>query len=179
MHLLIPNSWSISLPPPPPWQPQVCVHDFLFCGKVHLCCILNRFQICDIIWYLSCSFWLTSLAMRVSSSIHVVQIELFCSFYGWVVFHCLCIYIIAYLLNPFIEKWYVDHAIHAFHPTHEFHCFLQSNTLPFWLYTQFTCAWWLLNAPKIPWWLLRFIRWIHWKFYSYSKWLSTGLYITI
>ena len=31
-----------------------------------------RFQICDIIWYLCFSFWLTSLSIRVSSSTHVV-----------------------------------------------------------------------------------------------------------
>ena len=50
LHLLTPSSQAIPLPPPPPWQPQVCslsVHEFLFCGKVHLCHILDsRYQ-----WY--------------------------------------------------------------------------------------------------------------------------------
>ena len=40
LHLLTPDSQSISLPPPPPWQPQVCSLNpwvkFLFCLFVSL-----------------------------------------------------------------------------------------------------------------------------------------------
>ena len=47
------------------------------------------------------SFWLTSLSMRLSSSIHVAANGISLSFYGWVVFHC------KYVphLNTFICRW--------------------------------------------------------------------------
>ena len=65
LHLLTSYSQSIPLPPPPQWQPQVCSLSpwgtFLWKGSFAL---YIRFQICDIIWYLSFSFWLTSLRMR-------------------------------------------------------------------------------------------------------------------
>ena len=78
------------------------VHELLFCGKLHLCLYI-RFQICDITWCLSFSFWLTSLSMRVSSSIHVVANGIIIVlFYGWVIFHCVHI---PRLLNPIICPW--------------------------------------------------------------------------
>ena len=60
LHLFTPNSKSIPLPPPRPWQPMnhksfLLVHDFLFCGKLHLCHILNS-SYSDITWYLNLSF---------------------------------------------------------------------------------------------------------------------------
>ena len=45
--------------------------------------------------------WLTSLSMTISWSIHVVQMVLFHSFYGWIIFHC--IYILH--IYPFICQW--------------------------------------------------------------------------
>ena len=55
----------------------------------------------DILWYLSFSFWLSSVSMRVSGSIHVAAngIRLF---YGWVIFHCLYV---PHHLNQFICWW--------------------------------------------------------------------------
>ena len=61
-------------PTPPPFRlgnhrSILQVHDFLFCGKVPLCHILDsRYK-----WYhmVFVFFWLNSLRMRVSSSIHV------------------------------------------------------------------------------------------------------------
>ena len=43
LHLLTSSSQSILLPPAPPWNHKsiLQVHDFLFCGKVHLCRILD------------------------------------------------------------------------------------------------------------------------------------------
>ena len=43
LHLFTPSSQSLPLPALPPWQQQIyCqVHDFLFCGKVPLCHILD------------------------------------------------------------------------------------------------------------------------------------------
>ena len=55
------------------------------------------------IWYLSFSFWLTSLSMIISSCIQVAAngiITFF--FYGWVVFRCIWI---PYLLYPFVCQW--------------------------------------------------------------------------
>ena len=49
-------------------------------------------HISDIIWYLSFSVWLTSLNMIKFGSIHRLQVALFHSFYGWVIFHCIYIY---------------------------------------------------------------------------------------
>ena len=47
-------------------------------------------------WHLSFSFWLTSFGMRLCSC---MQMALFCSFYGWVVVHCIYV---PHLPNPFI-----------------------------------------------------------------------------
>jgi len=43
LHPLTQSSWSLPLPPPPPGdhKSMIQVHDFLFCGKVHLCYILD------------------------------------------------------------------------------------------------------------------------------------------
>ena len=92
-------------PPPPPWQSQVCSP----CPWVSLFSV-DRFTyaiyyipyINDIIWYLSFSFWLTSISMRISSSIHVDANGISLSFYGWVIFHCIYV---AHLLNQFICWW--------------------------------------------------------------------------
>ena len=46
-----------------------------------ICIIFLDPRICDIMWYLSVSVWLTSLSMTISMSIHVAQMTLFCSFF--------------------------------------------------------------------------------------------------
>ena len=53
----------------------------------------------DIIWYLSFSFWLTSLSMGVSSSTHVAANGIILFFHSLVVFHC-CI--LSHLPDPII-----------------------------------------------------------------------------
>ena len=54
---LTPSSQSLPLPPTSLGNHKsiLQVRDFLFCGKVHLCYILDS-DISDIIWYLSFSF---------------------------------------------------------------------------------------------------------------------------
>ena len=73
LYLPTPHSQSIPVPQPQSlWQPQVW--SLWVC-----CCFVNRFicamfqspHISDIIWYLSLSFWLSSLSMIISSCIHV------------------------------------------------------------------------------------------------------------
>ena len=50
---------------------------FCFCGEVHLFhMLISRYK-----WYNMVSVCLTSLNMRVSNSIHVVQMTLYCSFF--------------------------------------------------------------------------------------------------
>ena len=71
-HLLTPNSQSIALPLPPPWQPQdffMSISLFLCCRYVYLYHILDsRYK-----WYhmVSVFLFLTSLSTRASSSTHV------------------------------------------------------------------------------------------------------------
>ena len=82
LPLLIPNSHSFpSLLPPPSWQPQVSVSVslFLFLSYVDLCNILDSY-IGNIIWYPSFSFYLASLSMIISRSIHAAANALFHSF---------------------------------------------------------------------------------------------------
>ena len=59
-------------------------------------------HISDIMWYLPLAFWLTSLSMITSSCIHLLQMTLFCSFYGSVVFPCTYV---LHLLHPFLYFW--------------------------------------------------------------------------
>jgi len=61
------------------------------------------FHICDIIWYLSFSFWLSSLYMIISNCIHVAADGILCYFYGWVIFS----YLYVPHLHPFICPWIV------------------------------------------------------------------------
>ena len=89
LHLWTPSSQSIPLPPLPPWQPQVFSpsprFSFLWKDSFVLCI---RFQISHIIWHLSFSFWLISLSVRGSISIHVTANGMILFFfYDWVVFH--------------------------------------------------------------------------------------------
>ena len=53
-------------------------------------------------WYLSFSFWLTSLSMRISSSIHVGTNGISLSFLWLSIFYCIYV---PQLLNPFIYSW--------------------------------------------------------------------------
>ena len=62
-------------------------------------------HISDIIWYLSFSFWLISLAMIICSCIHVAAngiISFFLCVCGWVVLHCLYVP----HLYPFMQNRY-------------------------------------------------------------------------
>ena len=79
---------------------------------LHLCsCPANRFvctfffkvpHICVDMQYLFFSFWLTSLCMTDSRSIHISINDPIFPFYGWVKFHCIYI---PNLLHPFICWW--------------------------------------------------------------------------
>ena len=53
----------------------------LFLDRI-ICSIFQILQISNTIWYLPFSFWCTSLNMRVSRSILLLQIALVCLFYG-------------------------------------------------------------------------------------------------
>jgi len=93
LHLLIPSTPSTPLLPPPPWQSQSIF--------VHLCYILDsRYK-----WYymvfVSLSDWLHSVWESLVPSM-LLQMALFCSFYGWVVFHCVYI---PRRPNPIICRW--------------------------------------------------------------------------
>ena len=83
LHLLTTDSHSTPLPFPPSWQPQSVfqVHEFLFCGNVHLCPILDSRYVISYGMCLSLSD-LISLIMRVSRSIHVVVYGIIFLFYG-------------------------------------------------------------------------------------------------
>ena len=104
LYLFTPDSQFIPLPPLPPWQPQLCSPcpwvSFLWKG---LFVKYIRFQIYVISYMVCVFFWLISLSMRVSNSIHVAANGIyFVLFYGQVVFHCVYI---PYLLNPLICQW--------------------------------------------------------------------------
>ena len=60
-------------------------------------------DISDIVWYLSYSFWLTSLRMRISSSIHVAANGIIL-FFLWLSSIPLCVYI-PHLPNPITCQW--------------------------------------------------------------------------
>ena len=74
LRLLTPTSHSNPPLDPPPWQPQVCSlcpwSLFVF-HRWFICVIFQIPHICDIIWYLSLSFWFILLSMIISRSIHV------------------------------------------------------------------------------------------------------------
>ena len=79
LYLLIPSSPSIPLPPLGNHKSILQVHDFLFCGKVHLCRMLDsRYKWYHLVFVLLC---LTSLRMRVSSSIHITANGIILSFF--------------------------------------------------------------------------------------------------
>ena len=74
-QLLIPQNSNPLLPnPPPPWQPKICSLHLWVCF-----CFIDTFiyavsyisHISDIRRYLSFFFWLTSLNLRITRSIHV------------------------------------------------------------------------------------------------------------
>ena len=77
--------WFVSASPKLPFLPfpasppplattslfSISVSTFLFPRYAHLCHSLGS-HICDVVWYLSFSFWLTSFGMIISRSIHVL-----------------------------------------------------------------------------------------------------------
>ena len=108
LHLLTPSSQSIPLPPSSPLATtnlfSMSVTLFLFCGKVHLCHILDSMYKWYI-WYLF--FCLTSLTMRLSSCIQVAAngIILFFFMAEW--------YCIVYIYHTLLIHSSVDgHLVH-------------------------------------------------------------------
>ena len=95
--------FASAIPSPPPWQPQacsLCLSRFLFCSQVYLCHTLDSKYKWHLTWYLSFSFWITSLNVIISRSIHAATngiISFF--FYAWVVCHCIYV---PHLLYPFL-----------------------------------------------------------------------------
>ena len=76
------------------------VHELLFCGKLHLCLYI-RFQICDITWCLSFSFWLTSLSMRVFCSIHGAANGI--TLFFWWLSSIPCVYFHIFFIHPSVN----------------------------------------------------------------------------
>ena len=104
LHQLTQNSQSFPLPPSSSLLATTClfpkcVSFFLWKGTF---VAYIRFQISDITWYLSFYFWCFSLNMRALVPSMSLQMRLLCSFYGWVVFHCVYIPL---LINLFICQW--------------------------------------------------------------------------
>ena len=68
---------------PPPWQPQVWSLWVCSCFIDKFFCVTSQIShISDIIWYLSFSFWLTSLSMIISSCIHVAANHIISFFFS-------------------------------------------------------------------------------------------------
>ena len=74
---------------------------FLFYKQIHLYHTLDS-TINDIIRYLSFSFWLTSLSVIISRSIHVIANGNISFFHGWVVFHCMYYHI--FFIHSFADR---------------------------------------------------------------------------
>ena len=105
------NSVCVSIPVPPtplsPWYPSICslylYSCFCFAQKIIYAIFLDSIYICINIWYLFFSFWLTSLSLILSQSIHVsANVPYFVSFYDWVIFHCIYV---PHLLYLFLCWW--------------------------------------------------------------------------
>ena len=72
LHLLIQNSHSIHSPALFPLGNHKSILWLWVCFKDKFVCVMFQvLRISDIIWYLSFSFWLSSLSMIISRSIHV------------------------------------------------------------------------------------------------------------
>ena len=90
-------------------------HEFLFCGKVYLCCILDSRYV---ISYGIC-LCLSDLLHLVWESLvpsMLLQMAIFCSFYVWVVFHCVYIhhiFLIQSSVNGHLGCFYVLAIVHS------------------------------------------------------------------
>ena len=72
LHLLIPNSHSIHSPAPFPLGNHESILWLWICFKDKFVCVmLQVLHVSDIIGCLSFSFWLTSLSMIISRSVHI------------------------------------------------------------------------------------------------------------
>jgi len=100
---------KLPIPPPPSLSPPPQATTslfsksmiFFFCWKLCLCCILNtRYE-----WYHMAFVYLFLIYFSVWESLlpsMLLQMALFCSFFGWVVFHCVYIPL---LPNSIIYQW--------------------------------------------------------------------------
>ena len=95
-HFLLGNHYSI-----------FCIYGFIFVWfslLIYLVLFFYILQMSVIIQFLSFSIWVISLRILPSRSIHVVTNGKISSFYGWIVFDYIYIYI-SHLLYPFIHWW--------------------------------------------------------------------------
>ena len=96
-----PNSTHL---PFPPWHLYICslhLHlYFWFANKIICTIFLDSKYLCTYMCYLFFSFWLfPSVLLHSPGSSTSLQIILFCSLYGWIIFHCIYVHD---LLYPFL-----------------------------------------------------------------------------
>ena len=86
-YFLIPFT-LFTIPPPATslWQPSVCSLYLWVCF-----CFVFLDSMSQIIRYLSLSFWLFSLSIIPSRSIHGATNGKISLLYGWVILHCVCV----------------------------------------------------------------------------------------
>ena len=71
LHLPTPHSQSMPPQPHPSWQPQVCFLCLWVCFVDRDICVITYIShMSDVRWYLSFSFWVASLSIIISRSIH-------------------------------------------------------------------------------------------------------------
>ena len=104
MHLLTPNSPSIPLLSPSPLATTnllcMSITHFCFVDRI-ICDMVYSPHISDIMWYWPFSF-LPHLVWESLVVSMLLQMALFCSFYGSVVFHCIYVsHLLILLSGPF------------------------------------------------------------------------------
>ena len=121
LHLLTPSSQSLPLLPPPP-RATTSLFSMIFFSLERLLYIRYQiwvisYDICISLFDLFHSVW-ESLVPSM-----LLQMAWFCSFYGWVVFHCVYI---PHLPNPVI---------------YQYHLHLESNIQHKWTFPQKRKSW--------------------------------------